>query len=361
MRKIYFYVLYVVISLTARQVHSQGFEMGKLWLRTTDTLAIPIYDNEGNITNNIKPEIDSLFTQMNVFLFEKAFPLAEQIDPDTDLKNVYELGCFCNVDTLIQNLGSYYYGVEKIPFKDSIVLLYQPNDYPLVGSNWLDSLFAREAYDITKGDPDVPIAIIDGGIHLSNCDLVDDPSLPPSYVQKLKYVELPGGLTNDPDFNVHGTMVATTAAGRFDNNAAVGGVGFDCSLMFYSFAYYTNDGSCINSCLTICDNLGGANCSTVCGNYCSSSDFVKDLFRARINGAEVANMSISAGGPSQTIQDAVNLLAKDGLVMVAAAGNAINNDATSYYYPASLDNVYQLLVVMLMDNIKVPKEMIKLM
>ena len=145
---------------------AQDYEAGKLWLRTTDSQAIPVFNAQGEVTNAIHQDILQVLDQYQVAHFKQAFPLAEQINPNTDLKNVYTVSCNCD-ENLLKNaidntLSNYYYKVEKIP--GTPIPLHEPNDYNGTVSSLgfsFDEINVREAWDITTGDPNITVAVLD--------------------------------------------------------------------------------------------------------------------------------------------------------------------------------------------------------
>lgn len=98
------------------------------------------------------------------------------------------------------------------------------NDNPWDDWN-LKAINAEAAWDITRGDPNVIIAIVDGGTLLTHEELKDkivfsgsagtDDGSHPGSAENLR----------------HGTHVAITAAGRGDNGAGTSGVAPGCSVM----------------------------------------------------------------------------------------------------------------------------------
>ena len=97
-----------------------------------------------------------------------------------------------------------------------------PND-PYLGSQWgLTKVQAPQAWDITKGSPDVNIAILDTGIDLEHPDLAT------KIVSSVNFTTSP---TADANGASHGTHVAGIAAAITNNSIGVAGLGYNCSLM----------------------------------------------------------------------------------------------------------------------------------
>lgn len=73
-----------------------------------------------------------------------------------------------------------------------------------------------------------------------------------------------------------------------------------------------------------------------------SSSLVKAIDTCAQNGANVVNMSLGGSQSSRTERDALQELSDDGVLLIAAAGNAGN---TTHSYPASYDSVMSIAAV----------------
>lgn len=116
--------------------------------------------------------------------------------------------------------------------------LYVPND-PSYGSQWhLNNtgqtggvsgadVNAEDAWDITTGDPNVVIVIIDTGVDQDHPDLVN--KLVPRNGEDWNFAE--GANTDPDDASGHGTACAGLSAAETDNNQGVAGTCSDCSLI----------------------------------------------------------------------------------------------------------------------------------
>ena len=122
--------------------------------------------------------------------------------------------------------------VEAVAYQslfESNVKLNDPvfnNDDPWDDWN-LKAINAEAAWDITRGDPNVIIAIVDTGTLLTHEELKDK-------IVSSGYKQKPSGfaaLMAVFEDLTHGTLVAITAAGRGDNGAGTSGVAPGCSVM----------------------------------------------------------------------------------------------------------------------------------
>ena len=91
------------------------------------------------------------------------------------------------------------------------------------------------AWDLVTGDPNIVIAIVDGGVELDHPDLVD--ALVPGYNSKDALAQVDGGDVSDIHGG-HGTHVAGVAAAIGNNGSHTTGVGWGFSIMPIR---YTND------------------------------------------------------------------------------------------------------------------------
>ncbi|MGV3539936.1 MAG: S8 family peptidase, partial [Rufibacter sp.] len=184
---------------------------------------------------------------------------------------------------------------------------------------------AYAAWDITKGDSNVVIGILDTGVRLTHEDLQDK--------IKYNYADPIDGLDNDKDgytdnfqgwdladadnaptadASGHGTSVAAIAAAHADNGKGMAGVGFKCKFLPVKI-YASNSGS-------------------------GSFKGYEGIVYAADHGCSVINLSWGgAGYPSAFEQDIINYAVLDkNVVIIAAAGNT---NAELDFYPASYQNV----------------------
>lgn len=159
---------------------------------------------------------------------------------------------------------------------------------------------AFEAWDVTRGSRDVPVAVLDTGVSPSHEDL-------PEAAETVNFSKSP---TPD-DVYGHGTHVAGTVAARTDNGrTGVAGTCPRCTL--YN--------------VKVLDDSGN-------GSY---SSVAKGVRWAANHGAKVINMSLAGTGYSRTLKEAVDHAWGEGAVLVAAAGNERSSVAN---YPAAYRNV----------------------
>lgn len=206
--------------------------------------------------------------------------------------------------------------------------LYVPSDQLIASQYYLDNIQAYDAWDISKGDDDITIAIIDTGFDLDHEDLIsnlwineDDPidgidNDENGYIDDYRGYDFADD-DNDPeaDQNTHGIRVGGVAGASTDNGLGMAGVGFNTKIAALK-GFRSSDGL--------------------------STGLFDAVLYAADNGMQIMNLSWgSIRQPLQSEQDIINyaVLEKD-VVVVAAAGNDGNKTtAEEKFYPASYENI----------------------
>ena len=183
---------------------------------------------------------------------------------------------------------------------------FTPNDLgPESGTNnqWhLWRINAQDAWDLTNGDPQIVVAIVDDAV------LVTHPDLAPNLVAGFDVADN----DNDPMPNesgmTHGTHVAGIAGASTNNGVGIASIGFNVRIMPVKSS--------------------------------NVAEFISDAYSGVIwaadNGADVINMSWGGSGFSNTGQNIIDYAAEAGCLNVAAAGN---DNVSSIFYPAGYANV----------------------
>ncbi|MCS1352536.1 S8 family serine peptidase [Mechercharimyces sp. CAU 1602] len=155
------------------------------------------------------------------------------------------------------------------------------------------------AWEITRGNSGVIVAVIDSGVEANH------PDLQGQVIQGYDYID------NDPDasdVHGHGTHVAGTVAASTNNRIGVAGVAPNVKIMP----------------VRVLNDEG----------YGTNEQVANGILYAVNNGADVINMSLGDPEPSQLIEDAVNYAWSKGVVIVASAGNKSTNKPN---YPGTYD------------------------
>jgi thermitase len=185
---------------------------------------------------------------------------------------------------------NYYYHAE-----------WTPNDPYFSSKQWgPQKIQAPQAWDVTRSNRSVKIAIVDTGVQYDHPDLSGKVILGYDFVDN----------TYDPyDKNGHGTHCAGIAAAVTNNGTGIAGVAPNASILA----------------VRVLD----ANGSGTLDNVASGIEYAAD------QGAQVINLSLGGPFDSSTLQNAVNYAWNHGSVLVAAAGN---ESSSAPSYPAYYSN-----------------------
>jgi subtilisin family serine protease len=197
-----------------------------------------------------------------------------------------------------------------------------------------------EASDITQGDPNLVVAVIDNGVDFTHPDLAERAWTNPGevanngvdddnngYVDDLNGWDFHNNDATVHDLDRHGTHVAGTIAASVNGDGVVG-VAPNVEVMALKFL----------------GPRGGA-----------ISNAIKAIEYTKSEGAKISNNSWGGGGRSQALKDAIDA---SGMLFVAAAGNGggdslgDDNDQRPFY-PASYDalNILSVAAINRMGNL----------
>lgn len=304
----------------------------------SNTLMVKInIDNPENILQS------KVVRQTQPEKFEKVFSNSTTAlyKSNSSLSNIYKLNYLTNEDPFDVAMK-----IKKIPGvvwaepKYVRQVSYTPSD-PLYISNQqrnLERIFANAAWDISRGDTNVVIAIIDTGVDWKHPDLAanifinrneianngideDDGGYYPDDIRGWDFGGLDGTPDNDPNEDesyrnsYHGTHVAGIAGAVTNNGIGIASIGFNCRILPVKVS--RSDVRDAND-----------NPYVVYG--------FEGIVYAADKGAKVINCSWGGYSHSDFEQDVINYAIVNGALVVAAAGNDASSDA---FYPASYDGV----------------------
>ncbi len=199
---------------------------------------------------------------------------------------------------------------------------------------------APEAWEITIGDPETIVAVIDTGVDYTHPDLVPNiwvntDEIPGNgidddhngYIDDIHGYDFANHDSDPMDDHFHGTHVAGIIGAVGNNGLGVVGVAWDVQIMALKFL-----------------DSGG-------GGY--ESDAIAALNYAVANGAVVSNNSWGGGGFSTAFRTALQNAANQGHIFVAAAGNDNADNDIRPFYPAgyNVDNVISIAATDNSDNL----------
>ncbi|MEO9484413.1 MAG: S8 family serine peptidase [Ekhidna sp.] len=217
--------------------------------------------------------------------------------------------------------------------------LASPSDALIGNQFYLDNIKVHEAWEITKGDDDITIGIIDTGIDLDHEDMVanlwlntDDPvdgvdNDENGYIDDYLGYDF-ADIDTDPSIQNgnHGMIVAGIAGAATNNGKGIAGVGYNTKVAALK-GFKSSNGK--------------------------SGGLYEAIIYAAENGFDVVNLSWGRmGAPLQSEQDIINYAVLDhDMVVVAAAGNE-GGKATEQnkWYPASYENVLSVAASDATDN-----------
>ena len=187
---------------------------------------------------------------------------------------------------------------------------------------------ALQAWDVTQGDANLVVMVIDTGIDTNHQDLaaniwVNPGEIPGNgidddgngYVDDVNGIDVLNVDVNPMDDNGHGTHVAGTIGAVGNNSLGVVGVNWRIKLLPCKFLDATGNGSVDKA----------AECL----------EYARALKARGVNIVATNNSYGGLGAASQTLRDAI--AAQPDILFVAAAGNyGLDND-TNEFYPANFD------------------------
>ena len=300
----------------------QGYRDGEVYFKSRNNFPKDFSNYDYSI-----PTFNAIMDAYDVRSIEKPFG-----GIDIDLENTYRIrfGKINKVDFLIIDLSElpFIEYAEKVPLVRST---YTPNDYQQ--AQWyLTKINAPAAWNISQGDITAVIAVVDNGVLTSHSDLQpnlwQNPGETPGnaldddqngYVDDVYGYDVsdrdsdpspPAGIADNSAF-VHGTHVAGIASAATDNAVGISSLGFHSRIMAVKCASDSSPGDALSH----------------------PYDGVMYAIRAR---ASIINMSWGGTASSITEQKIIELAYRNGIILVASAGNNNLNDP---FYPAAYPHV----------------------
>lgn len=180
---------------------------------------------------------------------------------------------------------------------------------PFSENQWeLDALGLYQAWDVTVGDPEVIVAVLDSGIDKKHSDLQGA-----NILNGYDAVTRTPGV--DRDYNGHGTKIASIIAAVQNNSIGISGISPGVTILP----------------IRLLSESG----------YIYSSDFINALYYATDAGAAIINMSFGGYTYSALEEEAIRYAHEKGCILTAASGNEgnVEDKAGLKAYPASYDKV----------------------
>lgn len=198
---------------------------------------------------------------------------------------------------------------------------------------------AEKAWDITTGNQDLVVAVIDTGVNYNHPDLKDNMWTNAAELNGQAGVDDDGNgfvddiygyafvsdanKTSPLDDHGHGSHCSGTIGAKGDDGKGIVGVAWNVKIMAVKFLSASGGGTL--------------------------TDAVKAIDYATLMGAKIMSNSWGGGGPSQALKEAIERANAKGILFVAAAGNDGSSNDSRPTYPANYD-VPNVLSVAAIDN-----------
>lgn len=188
---------------------------------------------------------------------------------------------------------------------------------------WLDKIHAPQAWQLTRGLPEVVVAVLDTGVDYRHEDLAANVINGPDFA---------GGDSDSLDEGGHGTHVAGIIAASGDNSRGGSGVAPGAKVLALKVfkPYYENN--------------------EYQGFYADDFDIARAIYYAATHEAKIINMSLGGHGIAPIIQSVCDDAVGRGVVIFAAAGNDHENSLEDMS-PAGIESVIPVVATDPMDRL----------
>lgn len=281
-----------------------GLEEGQ----SLDALDSILEDFDAELVQNVRDE--------NVFLIRFRNVEAAELEDKISALRLYGAIAYAE--------PNYYRVFTATPNDSSFHNLWALNNLGSGSGNYDADIDAPEAWDITTGDHNVVVAVIDTGIQIDHPDLLgrvyynlletengidDDGNGFIDDINGWNFYEVSEGSNDVSDTMVsHGTHVAGIIAASGNNQVGVVGVSPGVTILP----------------VKIFNEQGGY-----------ASDLIRGMNYAALMGASIINVSLGGSDESQAESAMISELQKHGILLVVSAGNSGFNMDVAKSYPGS--------------------------
>jgi subtilisin family serine protease len=202
---------------------------------------------------------------------------------------------------------------------------------------------ALKAWLKTRGSSEIVVAVLDSGVDYTHPDLVSNIWFRPDNVPQYKDDELgtfndehgfnaASNLSDPMDDNGHGTHCAGIIGAEGDNDEGIAGINWNVRIMPLKF-------------------MGRGGFGTT-KDAIEAINYAIDRKRNGVN-VRVINASWGSTSYSKALEDAIRAAGEEGILFVAAAGNATTNNDKRPHYPSNykLPNVISVAATDKGDNL----------
>lgn len=303
----------LILFFTIGNVFAQIPDEDLLWIIFNSNNLEPIDTNNNNLRSK-NEKLNEIFEKYKVSNFSQALPFAKT----PALLKIYQIRCDGNASTIKESLEKEFGNeVKWVRQFCKPIATYDPTDYmwnltTQDTTDWLwhiHKIKANLAWDITHGNSNIKIAIIDSWFDVNHPDL--DQMISPHYDP---YPYDHRNFTSDCLEENHGTTVASFAAAETNGGGQLASVGFETEL--------------------ICFNWDGA--------------FAKALYASNVLNVDIINFSWYAWCDPDTTGTEESILKEildNGTIIVAAAGNGTIDCNGGELFPVSASYDERIIIV----------------
>jgi len=317
--------------LVSAQTLSYDYTDGQIYVKYRDDIESELPDNL--LASETTVQIpDAWIQEFGIHTAVKAFPKLKY----KPLEKAYKIQ-FTEIQKVFNLIDSFktLYGVafaERVPAYYSHLTPNDPSFSPSTTTQWgLYKIKAREAWDISTGDPNILVAVVDDAVKISHQDLsgnlwVNPLEIPGNgidddlngYIDDINGYDVanlapdpsPPGTASNTNFT-HGTHCAGIVAATTNNNIGVASIGFNIKYIAVKCKLNSTSGSSIEAAM-------------------------EGVQYALTTPARIISMSWGGLGASSVEQLVFDYAYLQGVVLIAAAGN---NGNQTPFYPANYDHV----------------------
>ncbi len=226
-------VLFGLCSFSS--LHAQTYVTDQCWMKPL----LPQLEAVESGDSSSNAMLNQIFSDYQVYTYKKALPFAK----NPVLLQIHEIHCDCVIDSLISAIRTAFTEEEikefsKFELEDEGIEVYSPEDYfwQLTEQNpdqhlWhLKNTACDDAWDITRGDPNIKLGIIDRPFDVSHPDLAT--KIFPHFDPHDSFSFTCGNA------NTHGTQVASCIAAETTEigdtpQGHLASAGFNCMMVGY--------------------------------------------------------------------------------------------------------------------------------
>ncbi|MBI4646922.1 MAG: S8 family serine peptidase [Bacteroidia bacterium] len=222
---LFLFVLFISTKNYCQQ-YSYDFQDGIIWVIIDDENNKPFIDGKIFTKNQ---NLNNVLNAYEVTKFSKVFPYSK----NDYLLSVYEIIFNGLTVDFIDELDSAFTEIIKVPVEEQIAV-YEPSDYMWwlttqdpTGWLWhLKKIQTDYAWNITKGESSIKIAILDTWFDINHPDLANK-----LYTNYDPFSNTP--FSSSCYKNHHGTAVASFAGAHTDGGGQLSSIGFNCMIIPY--------------------------------------------------------------------------------------------------------------------------------